>query len=302
MSETQKPVTDHLAAGVLPGNALPQQTDLVSDQSASTEVSTLGPIMEAAAGATPYEGTAEPGLSIPESVDQASQAEQYLASLFPESRFTYLGSGRYGLALADDTGKVFKVYRDALRYSRYEQEAGALQVLSQAGLAPKLHVLVDADEKYRLDRKAHDYVRHGFGNVQIPRANSGRELPVLIMDKVDVAPLETAAPDKLAAGFCRAAELFIRENIEAWDSEVVVNAQTGNVTFLDVGELAQVPYDTASASPEDKMKHELAIIRSLTIDFGLSKDERQIASTYRQEGLEGVRRLVMTLRPSSAAY
>jgi hypothetical protein len=249
----------------------------------------------APAGARPYEGTAKRGLTIYDSPSQATEAAAYARTVFPESNFTSLGNGRYGIVLADETGKAYKVYRDALHYSRYEKEAGALRMLSDVGLAPRLHLFVDAGEQYRLDRKAYDYTTFGFEDVQIPRQSSGKELPVMVMDKVDVEPLENAEPSKLIDGFCKAAEVFIKENIISWDTEVMVNKATGSIVILDVGELSQKPFDKSSATPQTQMDHDSEILRGLALDFGLSQNTYQIQAIYREGGLGAVRDFLVPL-------
>ncbi|MEK7153343.1 MAG: hypothetical protein AAB834_05315, partial [Patescibacteria group bacterium] len=100
------------------------------------------PAAYAPAKATPYLGKAKRGPNIHDAPGQADEAIAYVRTIFPDSNFSFLGAGRYGVVLADDTGKAFKVYRSALLYSKYEKEAGALQLLSDAGLAPKLHLFV----------------------------------------------------------------------------------------------------------------------------------------------------------------
>jgi hypothetical protein len=269
------------------GVAAENLEDPVSDVS----VDAADPPHLAAAGAHPYEGTAQIGLIIQESPTEADQATSYASSLFPDTEFSYLGSGRYGVVLADESGRAYKVYRDSLHYSRYEKEAGALKLLSDAGVAPKMHLLVDAGEDYRLDKKASDYTTFGFEDVQIPRQDSGRELPVLVMDRVDAAPIESAEPPKLIDGFCKAADVFIEENIHSWDAEVMVDASTGEVTILDVGELIQKPID-AEATEEAKLANDLEIMRSLAVDFGLHDGEAHIVAAYQQGGLDEVRALL----------
>lgn len=219
----------------------------------------------------------------------SDQATAIAESIFPDSHFSYLGAGRYGVVLADITGKAFKVYRSALYYSKHEKEAGALQLLSDAGLAPKLHLFVDAGEEYRLDIKHYDYTRKGFENVQIPRQNSGRVLPILVMDRVDVAPLETASPTALAEGFCKTASLFIQQRIRSWDTEVAVDKSTGKVIIMDVGELSQIPSE-AEQTPESRVHNDAEIIRNLTLDFGLTAS---LVHVYAQGGLDAVREYIL---------
>lgn len=262
---------------------------------ASVEVLGVEPPHYAPAGARPYEGTAKRGIELNGSLDQAEQATAYAQSLFPESTFSYLGAGRHGVVLADETGKAYKVCRSALEYSRSEKEAGALQLLHEAGLAPKLHLFVDAGEEYRLDRKAHDYTQFGFEDVQIRRQNSGRELPVLVMDRVDVEPLENADPATVVDGFCKITELFMRENIHSWDTEVAIDKKTGGVIILDVGELFQKPFDEQPASPEVVLNNQLEILRSIAMEFGLSQHEYRITEAYRRDGLSAVRDLLAQL-------
>jgi hypothetical protein len=249
----------------------------------------IEPAHYAPAGARPYEGTAKKGREIHDSPDQTELTSEYLGALFPESHFSYLGAGRYGIVMADETGKAFKVYRSALSYSRYEKEAGALRLLSDAGLAPKLHLFVDAAEEYRLDQKAYNYTASGFEDVQIPSQNSGKELPVMVMDKVDVAPLESATPQQLVDGFCKVADTFMKENIHAWDTEIMVDKATGEVIILDVGELSQKPFDDEPATPQARLSNDLEILRGIILDFGFSHHDHQIQNAYRAGGLDAVR-------------
>jgi len=249
----------------------------------------------APARAQPYNGPAKSGPIINESLSQEARAIAYANTVFPDSKFTFLGDGRYGVVLADETGKAFKVYRDARRYSRYEKEAGALQLLSQHGFAPKLHMFVDAGEEYRLDAQAHDYTEFGFEDVQIPRQNSGKELPIMVMDKVDVAPLATASPDKFIDGFCKMAEVFIKENIHPHDAEIMVHRATGELIMLDVGELYQESgdfldlIDPVAAGEPSGPREKLEVLRSLALHTGLGHEARKIQAAYTQGGLDAVR-------------
>jgi len=260
-------------------------------------IDAIGPASYAPTGAVPYEGPAKRGPEIYDSPQQADEAIAYARTIFPDSTFSFLGSGRYGVVLADDAGRAFKVYRTALEYSRYEKEAGALQLLSDAGLAPELHLFVDAGSEYRLDRKAYDYTMFGFEDIQIPRQNSGKELPILVMDRVDAEPLESAEPAKFVDGFCRVADVFMREGIYSWDAEVMTDKRTGEVIILDVGEL----YQRRLHGPEHRSKLEcdLEVLRGVALDFGLSKNEFQIQDAYRQGGLEAVRELLVRLTHNS---
>lgn len=256
------------------------------------EVRAIGRAHYAPAGAQPYEGRAKKGVSIQGSSRQVEQAVGYASSLFPNSNFSFIGDGRYGVVLADETGKAFKLYRSALSYSRYEKEAGALKLLSDAGLAPKLHLFVDAGEEYRLDLKAYDYSRFGFGSVQIPRQDSGKELPVMIMDKVEVAPLESAEPEKFIEGFCKVADVFIEHNIHSWDAEVVVDKASGKIIILDVGELWQEPLDGGEETAQSNIRKGMEILHSLAADFGLGRYGHRIEAAYQKDGVGGVRKFL----------
>jgi hypothetical protein len=287
-AQTDTELTSPLGDVSLGDNASPQ------DPLPDIRVDAIEPASYAPARAIPYEGPAKRGPDIGNTPAQAQEAISYAEAVFPGSTFSFLDSGRYGIVLADDMGRAYKVYRSAVNYSRYEKEAGALQLLSNAGLAPKLHLFVDAGEEYRLDRKAFDYTRFGFEDVQIPRQNSGRELPVLVMDSVDVAPLENAEPAKLIDGFCRVASVFMKEGIYSWDAEVTIDKRTGEAIILDVGELYQRSLHGSEAS-HSRLDRDLEVLRGVCIDFGMSKNERQIQDAYRQGGIEAVRHLLTQL-------
>jgi len=252
----------------------------------------IGLASYAPAGAEPYVGQARRGIEI-RGEHQAEEAIAYAGTIFPDSNFSFLGSGRYGVVLADQTGKAFKIRRTALDYSRCEKEAGALKLLSDAGLAPTFYMLVDASKEYRLDRKAYNYTAGGFGDVEIPRQDSGRELPVIVMDAIDPAPLETADPDQLVDGVCRVADLFLRNGIISWDLEVMTDKRSGGVVILDAGELSQRPLDPG-ASPRDSREHERDILRSVLFDFGLSRGDDVIIAAYERGGLDAMRKFLLT--------
>jgi hypothetical protein len=265
------------------GIVISEHTDF---QPISVEIEGIEPAHYAPAGAKPYEGTAKRGLEI-NGRDQEEAATEYLSSLFPDSEFTFLGDGRYGVVMADQDGKAYKVYRSALSYSRSEKEAGSLKLLSDAGLAPKLHLFVDAGQEYRLDRKAYNYTTFGFEDVQIPRQDSGRELPVIVMDQVDAGPLEDASPEQFVDGFCKTAALFVKENIHSWDLEVMLNKATGEVIILDTGELSQKPLEDPT-KPEAKQRNEEEIFRGLCMDFGI-RNYFGVWKAYQEGGIEAVR-------------
>jgi len=252
------------------------------------QIDGIEPAHYARAGVQLYDKEAQVGLNIIEDEKEESTARKYLSSLFPQSEFSFLGDGHYGVVMADETGKAYKLYRSSFFYSRVEKEAGALKLLSDAGLAPKLHLLVDADEKYRLDQYPLKYQGSGFEGVQIPRQNSGKELPVMVMDKVDAGPLEEATPEQRIDGFCKTADLFIKEDIHAWDTEVMLNRATGKVVILDVGELTQGPTD--QNKPKTKQQNEGEILGELCLDFGFTLAvSKSIQDVYGRGGLDAVR-------------
>lgn len=300
---------DSSLEGVPPAEAVAEQT--VHPESV-TDVRVAGAAVSPAfapAGAELYLGTARRGIEIPVGSDPAEQLEKvikYATKLFPDASFSYLGEGRYGIVLADGQGRAYKVCRSAHRYSRTEKEAGALQVLSKEGLAPRLHLLADAGEEYRIDKKPYVYRGNGFGGVSIPRQNSGHELPVLVMDAVDTAPLKDAEPAKLAEAFRRAADVCIREEIVVSDTEIRIDRSTGRVIVLDVSELSQVSHDDQSPDYNiylpgdvDAGDVDVEILRRLIFDFGLRPSEREIVQAYREGGLEGVYDKVFELKESS---
>lgn len=271
-------------------------------------VDAIGPAHYAPAGAMPYTGTAERGPKIRDFEDQAEKAIAYAQTVFPDSSFTLVGSGVYGIVLRDDTGRAFKVYRSAYEgYSKCEQEAGAVAALSdpEGGddipLTPQVLLFVDAGQQYRLDTEHYQYTEFGFGDIQIPRQDSGKQLPILVMDFVETEPLTSAEPTKFADGFCRAVRRFQRHNIQSasWDSpDVLVNKQTGEVVMLDVGSLSQAPVDP-DETPEAKQQRNAQVVSDIAIYFDLQASQGQIQAAYRQGGLDAVRDLLVRLKQSA---
>ncbi len=247
------------------------------------EVTGGEPLYYAPAGAKPYLGQAKRGIEL-KSATAPQQALDYATSLFPNEDFSMLGGGKHGVALTDNRGKVYKISRTAHEYSRTEQEAGALQLLSDAGLAPRLHALVDAGRDYRIDTKAYDYVNFGFEDVVIPRISTGRELPVIVMDFVDVAPLESATKEALIGGLCKTIELFVKKGIHCWDAEFGVNKANGEIILIDAGELYQTSLINSSVdkNPVDD------IIDGICLDFGLYGYSGAITAAYSASGIDGV--------------
>ena len=114
--------------------------------STDLQVNAIEPAAHSLARARPYLENAKRGQTIEESPTEGAEAIEYAKKIFPGLSFSFVGSGRYGIVLADGEGRAFKVYRSPWHYSRYEQEAGALQLFSDAGLAPRLLLFVDAGE------------------------------------------------------------------------------------------------------------------------------------------------------------
>lgn len=267
-----------------PANPLPigESATLLLSFDEPLETVASEPVRIAPAGASPYEGHAKVGLTLRGDTAPA-QAIEYAETLFPGVRLTYVASGAHGIVLKDDEGKAYKIYRNSLEYSRVEKEAGALQLLSQAGLAPKLHALVDAGREFRLDRKAYDYTQFGFEDVMIPRVDANKDLPVLVMEYIDMDTLETATPEAFADGYCSALKLFVTKNIKSWDAEFMVDRGTGRVIALDVGELYQ---RSIFKQPENEINE---IIGGLCLDFGLTAEMSRIIDVYNHSGIDGVR-------------
>lgn len=267
-----------------PDNEQPLAIAEVTFRLASLEASPDDRLHFAAAGAVPYEGSAKVGLRL-EGADYHDKAIAYAQGIFPDVQMTYIGAGKHGVTLKGSDGRAYKVYRSSLEYSRTEKEAGALQLLSQAGLAPKFYMLVDAKPEYRLDRKAYDYTTFGFEDVVIPRSDRGSDLPILVMDYVEAAEVESATPESFSDGFCKVLELFVKEGIRSWDTEFMVNKDTGSVTALDVGELYQ---RSTRQTGTDELGE---IISGLCLDFGVSRYETQVAAAYASGGIAAVREL-----------
>ncbi|HYH75567.1 MAG TPA: hypothetical protein VD735_06455 [Candidatus Saccharimonadales bacterium] len=271
------------------------------------------PVVYAAARMGAYPDNGKRTLEITsEGEEAASTAIAYAQELFPATTFSYLGQGRYGVVLADAEGRAYKVYRNPYNYSHYEKEAGAMQLLYKAGLAPKPHLLVDAAPERRYDVyawKRDKQMRKGFEDIEIPRQDGEHDLPVLVMDEVDPAPLQHAEPTAWARGYCKAAELFLRENIICTDTEVVLNKRSGELIVMDPGELYQMSVadhiaeeeaygglsedDFGHAPVYTQAKHEATILYQLSVDFGLVNIREQIVDSYVVDGVQGIHDIVM---------
>jgi len=74
----------------------------------------------------------------------------------------------------------------------------------------------------------------------------------------------------------------------------MTDRRTGKVIILDVGEVYQRRlHDDVEQLP--KLERDLEVLRGVAIDFGLSGNERQIQTAFREGGLGAVRSLLMKL-------
>lgn len=281
------PLADHRKPGAVALGAVLSENKPIGQ---STEAINFDQIQLMPASAKPYLDDAKFGLRL--NKEGANEtAIQYLKSLFPENDFEFVDEGANGIVFTDGLGKAYKIYKTAHNYSRVEQEAGSLQLLSQAGLAPKLHMLIDADPSYRLDRKAYDYTYFGFGDVVIPRIATSKELPVLVMDFIDTAPLESATNENFVDGFCNMLEVFLKNNIHCWDAEFKVNKATGQIIAIDTGEFYQ-----KTISPSGEKDQLIEIIQKACMYFDITNHTRMITEAYKDGGVEMVRQYLASIK------
>ena len=173
----------------------------------------------------------------PESLDRALG---YAASLFPGRELRLLSNeGSSAVVLEDDEAHVFKVMRDAHRYSYYEDEMGALTLLSDLGLAPRPFVLVDAALEFRTEQEGIPEERN-FGDIPILRVKGGGKYPVIVMEKVDFNHKNTMTDGQRIEAFDTLLSVFEANRLVAGDTELVVDKHTGKPIFIDVGGFGRI--------------------------------------------------------------
>lgn len=175
----------------------------------------------------------------------AQHALDYVRKLFPKEEFSLLSLAGSGAIVLEgkNSSKVFKVLKSPGRYSYTESEAGALQFMGEAGLTPKLTMLVDAAQEYRSELSMYGgsfRPRREFENVIIPRVNGGGEYPVIVMDKVNARPLRAMPEDVLLQQFDEILAFALENKLEFGDVEPVYDADAGGIKIIDVGGIARV--------------------------------------------------------------
>lgn len=138
--------------------------------------------------------------------------------------------------------KVYKVFRQSTHYGYVENEMAALTYLHNLSLAPKPYLLIDADIQYRATDgvSGHQY----FAGTPIIRQNLGGDLPIIVMDKVDTAPLDTMSDEQMAKEFMRVVATGAEHRLSFGDTELVYDQKKQCVTFIDLGGVGR--FDAAS--------------------------------------------------------
>jgi hypothetical protein len=191
-----------------------------------------------------YLGPGEKG--VPRAID-------YAEKIFPGKQFDLLSSKGSQAVVLESGDKVFKVMRDGTNYSSFENEVGALQTLASEGLAPKLHLMVDAGKDFRLNMRGAR--PNSFSDIQVPRINEEDALPIIVMDKINAKPLDTLTDDQRIAAFDTFLEAGSRLDLAFGDTEFIVDGDTDRVVVIDTGGIRRDGYKKYGVDDDPTYDH-----------------------------------------------
>jgi hypothetical protein len=220
---------------------------------------------------------------------EAAIAIEYLHGMLPAAQLSRLGHGLSAVVLRDDRSRVFKVYRDSARYPEYEGEAGAQWAMHGLDLAARPHLFVDAGERFRADLMDPALRKSGFGDTRIVRQDGGRDLPVLVMDRLEYVPVSTAGFARMADEILRVAGVLMDHDIFVHDIDTVIDVHTGKLKIIDAGNVYRQQLEPTMASTEALSDHKLHMLLKFLQYVNVGWYEKNIARTYRRSGMAGVR-------------
>lgn len=128
--------------------------------------------------------------------------------------------------------KVYKVFRRASCYDYVEHEVINLTLLHQRGLAPQPFLLIDAAAQYRSDDYSYPLPPD---DTAIMRQDGGGELPIIVMEKIERASIDSMTDEQLKAEFERVLATALELNMILGDTELVYDVNDQAVKFLDAG-------------------------------------------------------------------
>ena len=164
---------------------------------------------------------------------------KYLSTMFPNEDLTlFSNEGSSAILYEDGKNRVYKVSRQAGYYSYQKDEMAALTLLHNEGIAPKPYALIEPAEKFRGDlyRSPKKY----FVDVPIITVDGGGAFPVIVMEKIDTAPVEDSLTDEqLIEEFDRVLAVGQKHNLSFGDVEFVTNKSTGHVVIVDAGGMSK---------------------------------------------------------------
>ncbi len=246
----------------------------------------------------PPEGVELVKLRYPESVPYSAR---YVQELFPDKSFTLLSDeGSSATVFEDEDGLAYKVYKNSEYYSYVEKEAALLQLLGDAGVAPKLHALVDAGQEYRVENTTLPQI-DDFETVQIPRVDSGRPLPVLVMDRIHgIEAMDVPSARIQTACFEKVLLTALNYGLEFGDTEILYEPATQSPKIVDVGGIGSYkesrrfvtqPEGTLVDDYPDLSDTELRvafITRGVMHFFGAGANVRTLTDIYKSGGINGI--------------
>jgi len=226
------------------------------------------------------------------------QALAYARGVMPETSLDLLSSeGSTALILEDGTGLAFKLMRGNGYYSYTEDEAAGMTLMSNVGLAPKMHLLLDAHEDFRTDLIGTTPKRE-FGDVIIPRQEVQGNLPMIVMDKVAAASITTMPLDRVRGEFKRVVTILSENGIAVLgDVEIVHDTATGAATFIDLGGLYRVPNVAAWKDVPNEITHIIQpTFRRFAGGNRYGLGDKEIQAIINTNGLEGLAQRLVEAR------
>ena len=164
-------------------------------------------------------------------------AAAYLTSIIPDIRTEPLSNeGTTSVVMRDDTTAYKVRRRRSDDYREVEDEAVALTVLSAEGVAPPLHLLIDAARPWRVEQvRYHTPLPLFGGTVRIPRVESPGRLAVLATELKEIGPITELPAARVGAEFNRFASIALKHNLVYEDCDFHYDRKACSAVVVDVG-------------------------------------------------------------------
>jgi hypothetical protein len=168
-------------------------------------------------------------------------AQQYIQGIIPGVRTELLSDNGNSSLVLHDGRKAYKIFRkQPAKYSDVESEVAILTVLHREGIAVRPVALIDAAPEYRQNQ---GNTRTMFkGRESIARVDSSGNLPVIVTELIDEAPIEEMPEELLIEQFDKFLQVIEKHDLLLRDCEIVYDQRNRQAVIIDVGGVSHLRY------------------------------------------------------------